>query len=95
MRLLGLGSEDVERYRAQVRAGNRADIPGAVRASLGINATISDVERLCAAVARLASGDPAPVQYDQDLQTGDFSPAGPRAPGLAAERWRGSSCSTG
>ncbi len=95
MRLLGLESADVERYRAQVRAGNRADIPGAVRASLGINATISDVERLCAAVARLASGDPAPVQYDQDRQTGDFSPAGPRAPGLAAERRHGSSCSTG
>ena len=95
MRLLGLGNEDVARFRAQVRAGDRTDIPGAVRASLGINATISDVERLCGAVARLASGDPAPVQYYQDRQTGDFSPAGPRAPGLAATRPHGSSCSTG
>ena len=95
MRLLGLGSEDVERYRAQVQAGNRTEIPGAVRASLGINAAVADVERLCAAVARLASGEPAPVQYFQDRRTGDFSPADPTAPSLAATRRHRSSCSPG
>ena len=95
MRLLGLGSEDVERYRAQVQAGNRAEIPGAVRASLGINAAVADVERLCAAVARLASGEPAPVQYFQDRRTGDFSPVDPTAPSLAATRRHRSSCSPG
>jgi selenocysteine lyase/cysteine desulfurase len=95
LRLLGLGTEDVERYRAQVRAGNRAEMPGAVRASLGINATLSDVERLCAAVARLASGEPAPVQYRQDRRTGDFSPDGATAPWFASTRQHGSSCSPG
>jgi selenocysteine lyase/cysteine desulfurase len=95
LRLLDLGSEEVERYRAQVRAGNRAEMPGAVRASLGINATISDVERLCGAVARLASYEPAPVQYCQDPWTGDFCPVGPTAPWSAATRQHGSSCSPG
>ena len=95
LRLLGLGPEDVARYRAQVRHGNRADMPGAVRASLGINATIADVERLCGAVSRLAGGEPAPVQYAQDSRTGDFSPVGPTPAWLTGTRQHGSSCSPG
>jgi hypothetical protein len=49
-------------------------MPGAVRASLGVNASAADVERLCAAVARLAAGGPGPVSYVQDPGTGDFKP---------------------
>jgi selenocysteine lyase/cysteine desulfurase len=95
MRLLGISDEDLERYRAHVRAGNRADIPGAVRASLGVNATAADVARLCGAVARLASGEPSPVRYRLDPSSGDFHPVDPPAPWLAATRQPTSGCSAG
>jgi selenocysteine lyase/cysteine desulfurase len=95
MRLLGLGKEEVETYRAQVRAGNRAEMPGAVRASLGINGSLADVDRLCAAVARIASGEPSPLPYVQDPRTGDYAPDLGHASWLDATRQHHSSCSPG
>ena len=74
MRLLGLGREEVHRYRDQVRRGDRSAMPGAVRASAGINTTGDDVQRLLAAVARVAAEAP-PVPYDQDPHTGDYHPS--------------------
>jgi selenocysteine lyase/cysteine desulfurase len=74
MRLLGLGREEVHRYREQVRRGDRSAMPGAVRASAGINTTDDDVRRLLAAVARVAAGHP-PVHYQQDPRTGDYHPS--------------------
>lgn len=73
MRLLGLSREEVRRYRDQVKRGDRSAMPGAVRASAGINTTEDDVRRLLAAVGRVASG-PSPVRYLQDPHTGDFHP---------------------
>ena len=73
MRLLGLGREEVQRYRDQVRRGDRSAMPGAVRASAGINTTEDDVRRLLAAVARVADGPPL-VRYHQDRHTGDYHP---------------------
>ena len=95
MRLLGLGREEFERYRAEVAEDNRAYMPGAVRASFGINATVADIDRLCAAVARLTSGAPPPVPYTQDRRTGDFSPTGPLPPSFPTTGIHGSSCSPG
>ena len=60
-------------YRDQVRHGDRSAMPGAVRASAGINTTQDDVQRLLAAVARVAAGD-SPVPYRQDPWTGEFRP---------------------
>ena len=74
MRLLGLAREDVRRYRDQVRHGDRSAMPGAVRASAGINATEQDVARLLRAVTRIAGGDEPPVAYRQDPRTGDYHP---------------------
>jgi selenocysteine lyase/cysteine desulfurase len=73
MRLLGLSRQEVHRYRDQVRRGDRSAMPGAVRASAGINTTGDDVQRLLAAVARVAASDP-PVRYRQDRRTGDYHP---------------------
>jgi len=95
MRLLGLGSAEVLAYRDQMSRGDRSHMPGAVRASLGINAGPADVERLCEAVGRLAAGEPAPVAYHQDPRTGDFHPDPDAAPELAERRPHGSSCSPG
>ena len=74
IRLLGLTREEVHRYRDQARREDRRAMPGAVRASAGINISDDDVRRLLAAVANIAAGDP-PVRYHQDPLTGDFFPA--------------------
>ncbi len=81
MRLLGYTRDDVHRYRDQVRRGDRSAMPGAVRASAGINITEQDVTRLLRAVARIAGGEPPPVRYRQDPRTGDYQPCGD-GPGL-------------
>jgi len=75
MRLLGHTREDVRRYRDQVRRGDRSAMPGAIRASAGINTTEQDVARLLAAVARIASSPP-PIGYHLDTATGDYHPCG-------------------
>ena len=75
-RLLGRTREDMHRYRDQVRRGDRSAMPGAVRASAGINTTEQDVTRLLTAVARIADGGPPPVPYRQDPRTGDYHPDG-------------------
>lgn len=74
MRLLGHTREEVRRHRDRVRRGDRSAMPGAVRASAGINTTDQDVTRLLTAVARIAAGDPPPVPYRQDPRTGDYHP---------------------
>lgn len=84
MRLLGLTAGDVHRYREEVRRGDRRAMPGAVRASAGINTTDGDIARLLSAVARIAAGEPAPIHYRQDRRTGDFCPAGD-IPGLTGQ----------
>ena len=81
-RLLGLTSEDVRRHRDQARRGDRRAVPGAVRASAGINTT-DDVQRLLAAVTRVAAGNP-PVPYHQDPSTGAFFPPASTFPERAA-----------
>jgi hypothetical protein len=70
-------------------------MPGAVRASAGLNTSAEDVERLGVAVARIAGGEPPPVDYVQDPYTGDFSPDPEAVPWLALSRPHGSSCSPG
>ena len=81
MRLLGLTREQVRRYRAQMRHGDRSAAPGAVRASTSLNTTEGDSDRQLDAVERVAYGDPPPIPYRQDRRTGDFHPCG-NVPGL-------------
>ena len=95
MRLLGLTDDEVAGYRDEVRRGDRSRMPGAVRASAGINTTEADISRLLAAVARIAGGEQAPVTYVQDPRTGDFTPERGAAPWYADARSHGSACSPG
>ena len=74
-RLLGLSSDAVAVYREEVRRKDRRNMPGAVRASGGINTSEADVERFLAALGRIASGQPAPISYTQDPVSGDYFPA--------------------
>ena len=50
MRLLGLAEDEVVDFRNEMRRGDRTRMPGAVRASAGINTTEADVSRLVSAV---------------------------------------------
>ena len=95
IRLLGLSDDEVHRYRRDVLAGDRRSIPGAVRASAGISATLAEVDRLCKAVAVIADGSPPPVEYHQDSTTGDWWPEGQSAPWSSPGRDLGASCARG
>ena len=95
MRLLGLTDAEVTDFRNEVRRGDRSRMPGAVRASAGINTTEADVSRLISAVARIAGGAEAPVAYIQDPRTGDFIPDRAFAPWHPDTRPNGSSCLPG
>jgi selenocysteine lyase/cysteine desulfurase len=94
-RLLGLGPEEIAAYRAAVRAGDRRSMPGAVRASAGINTTDADIDRFLAAVASIASGEAAPVTYQQDPASGDYWPDGDIAGWTSSQRALGASCARG
>jgi hypothetical protein len=57
-----------------VLAGVRRRLPGAVRASAGINTSAADIDRFLSAVAAIAAGQPSPVAYRREASTGDYSP---------------------
>lgn len=73
-RLLDLPEDEVARFHEAARSGDRRTLPGAVRASCGINTTHDDIERLLEAVAVIAGSDDPPAAYVQDLETGDYRP---------------------
>lgn len=95
VRLLGLSAEDVAAFRAELLAGDRRHIPGAVRASAGVNTTGADLSRFLRAVEAIATGDPPPVAYHQVPLTGDFAPDPAAVPWLAQLGLDRSGCSPG
>jgi selenocysteine lyase/cysteine desulfurase len=95
LRLLDIAPDEVARHRAEVQAGDRSNLPGAVRASAGLSTTTEDVEVLLEAVAVIARGSRAPVEYDRDPTTGDYWPAGDDSPWSTGDRSLGASCSRG
>jgi len=90
MRLLGLAEDEVIDFRNEMRQGDRTRMPGAVRASAGINTTEADISRLVSAVARIAGGAPARASYIQDARSGDYIPCLDAAPWFADIRFSGS-----
>ena len=99
IRLLGIGAEEIERYRTALRGGDHRAMPGAVRASCGISSSAEDVDNLLSAVTTIAraaaNGESPPVAYEQDPATGDFWPV-VDAPGWRPdERGTGASCAVG
>ncbi|MDE3206238.1 MAG: aminotransferase class V-fold PLP-dependent enzyme, partial [Acidobacteriota bacterium] len=95
IRLLGLDHAQVAAYRSAVSSGDRRLMPGAVRASAGINTSEADIDRLLDALRALAGGDPGPVPYQQDRHTGDYWPECD-APGWEARgRQVGAPCARG
>jgi selenocysteine lyase/cysteine desulfurase len=60
-RLLGLPEAQIERLHAELRAGGEPELPGAVRASIGIGTTQDDVDTLVAALHAVAQSRSLPV----------------------------------
>lgn len=94
LRLLRLSAEEVAAYRAAVLVHDRRAVPGAVRASAGLSTSPADIDRLLAAVRMIATHDPAPFDYEQDPNTGDFWPTHDVA-GWNVTRSTGASCARG
>ncbi|MGH9084002.1 MAG: aminotransferase class V-fold PLP-dependent enzyme [Acidimicrobiales bacterium] len=95
LRLLGLSPSEVAAYREAVLVGDRRTMPGAVRASAGLSTSTDDVDRLLSALARIASGDPPPVDYHQDPRTGDYWPDTDQPGWTTRERGEGAPCARG
>ena len=72
--LLGVPREEVERLQAEVRAGARVQLPGAVRASFGLGTTAQDVDRLVDALAEIAHSGPR-WGYVHDSARDEYRPA--------------------
>jgi selenocysteine lyase/cysteine desulfurase len=56
--LLGVPAGELDRLRAEMRAGERPALPGAVRASFGLGTTAEDVDRLADALGQIARSGP-------------------------------------
>jgi len=95
LRLLGLGATEIAEARQHILGGDRRQIPGAIRASCGIGTTTADVDALVAAVAELAGGIPAPVDYVQDPVTGDYWPVTGSPGWTDHDRPEGAGCGRG
>jgi hypothetical protein len=57
-RLLGVPDGEVDRLAAELRAGRRPALPGAVRASVGLGSTREDIDRLVDALHEIAATGP-------------------------------------
>jgi len=95
LRLLDLSAEEIAAFQDAVRRGDRREIPGAVRASAGLSTTGDEIDRFLAALAAIAAGDPAPVTYRQDPNTGDYWPEVGSGPWSSDDRILGASCARG
>jgi selenocysteine lyase/cysteine desulfurase len=72
--LLGVADAELERLRAEVRAGAPVQLPGAVRASFGLGTTAEDVARLVDALAEIARSGPR-WGYVHDGAHDEYRPA--------------------
>ncbi len=71
--LLGIDAMAADSVRSSLRRGERAGVPGAVRASFGIGTTERDIDSFVSALGELVENGPR-LDYRQDEQTGDFVP---------------------
>ena len=75
VRLLGVSHRELARLRAELRAGRRPPLPGAVRASVGLGTTREDVDRLSGALQELAASGPR-SRYRHLLEHDEYVPLG-------------------
>ena len=76
IRLLDLAHDELRAFREDARRGDRAALPGAVRASAGISTTPGRRRPPARRRRGIAAGTAPPVAYVADPATGDFWPEG-------------------
>jgi len=72
--LLGISDADAEKLYERASCGSLADMPGVVRASLGLYNDKTDVDALCDCLEAIARGRHG--KYDVDPRTGECRPQG-------------------
>ncbi len=77
--LLGLPEDEAAGWRQKMLNGDRSNMPGMVRASLGCYNDTSDLDRLIEMLERIACGD-YQGEYDLNPATGEYTPRGYREP---------------
>lgn len=75
LHLLQIPPEQAETVRANILAGDRADMPGLVRISFGLYNTLEEVDALIEALAAISRGE-YQGDYEQDTTSGAFHPRG-------------------
>jgi hypothetical protein len=73
-RLLRVPDDESARLYAELRAGRRPALPGAVRASIGLGTTVADIDRLLAALNEVATTAPR-VRYTYVPEHDEYQPA--------------------
>lgn len=71
--LLHLDEDESHRWRDQMLAGDKSEMPGMVRASFGCYSNTDDVDRLVEMLKAIARGD-YHGDYDLDRATGEYRP---------------------
>lgn len=75
LHLLEVSKPRIAEIEHQIEAGDRRKNPGLVRASFGLYNTFEDIDRLAAALQKIARQEYQGV-YQQDKASGDFYPQG-------------------
>jgi selenocysteine lyase/cysteine desulfurase len=73
MQLLHVDDAEVAGFRDQIRSGDKRQIPGAVRISLGIGTTRDDIDLAAEAIDSIAADGPR-WTYRQDRRSGEYEP---------------------
>lgn len=75
LNLLGVDDKEFQIYKDQILSGDKSDVPGLIRVSLGLYNIIEDIDRLILALRNIALGN----YYDNyilDKGTGNYRPKG-------------------
>jgi selenocysteine lyase/cysteine desulfurase len=75
LHLLQITHEESQRVREKMLSGDKTDMPGLIRASLGLYNTRNDIDALVESLYRVVKGDYQGI-YMQDESTGEFKPRG-------------------
>jgi selenocysteine lyase/cysteine desulfurase len=71
--LLGIGEAEASRLQAEVKAGAKPPLPGAVRASVGLGVTPDDIDVLIDALGDIARRGPA-LRYEHVRRYDEYQP---------------------
>jgi hypothetical protein len=72
-RLLGIPDRELDRLATELRGGRRPALPGAIRASIGLGTTPSDVDRLIGALQEIAVAGPR-SRYEHVADLDEYQP---------------------